>query len=48
LPRLFFDFVQVNFFHGCKITADGRGVRREGFKISPCPLGLKIHSSPSK
>jgi hypothetical protein len=22
LPRLFFDFVQVNYFHGCKITAE--------------------------
>jgi hypothetical protein len=22
LPRVFFDFVQVYFFHGCKITAE--------------------------
>jgi hypothetical protein len=22
LPRLLFDVVQVNFFHGCKITAE--------------------------
>jgi hypothetical protein len=22
LPRLFLDFVQVNFFHACKITAE--------------------------
>src|SRR4249919_1042752 len=50
LPGILFDFVQVNFFHGCKITAEVAEFA-EGSKISPCPLRplrLKIHSSPSK
>src|SRR5262245_64012392 len=34
LPRVLFDFVKVNLFHGCKSPQRWLSSRRKGFKIS--------------